>query len=177
MLPPHIAECTHLDSTPNDSPNVPVHTSRSQRSLIIRARGGEDGRCTSCCRLLVHVTERSAMCSRVARAPSCWDTSVLWCGTEKPTSNASSLAPGPIAEHSSREGEDTVASGHQPMVREKMLVVRGEISTLFAMFMFIILFRYIIILFQTSSNKYHTNNFVIIKQVHFILINFMIIIL
>jgi hypothetical protein len=25
-------------------------------------------------------------------------------------------------------------------------------------------------LFQTSSNKYHTNNFVIIKQVHFILI-------
>jgi hypothetical protein len=27
-----------------------------------------------------------------------------------------------------------------------------------------------IILFQTSTNKYHTNNFVIIKQVHFILI-------
>jgi hypothetical protein len=36
--------------------------------------------------------------------------------------------------------------------------------------MFIIPFHYIIILFQTSSNKYHTNNFVIIKQVHFILI-------
>jgi hypothetical protein len=54
------------------------------------------------------------------------------------------------------------------MVREKILVVRGEISTLFAMFMFIILFHYIIILVQTSSNKYHTNNFVIIKQVHFI---------
>jgi hypothetical protein len=54
------------------------------------------------------------------------------------------------------------------MVREKILVVRGEIWTLFAIFMFIILF--IILLFQTSSNKYHTNNFVIIKQVHFILI-------
>jgi hypothetical protein len=36
--------------------------------------------------------------------------------------------------------------------------------------MFIILFHYIIILFQTSSNKYHTNKFDIIKQVHFILI-------
>jgi hypothetical protein len=47
-----------------------------------------------------------------------------------------------------------------------MLVVRGEIWTLFAMFMF----YYIIILFQTSSNKYHTNHFAIIKQVHFILI-------
>jgi hypothetical protein len=56
------------------------------------------------------------------------------------------------------------------MVREKILVVRGEIWTLFAIFMFIILFRYIIILFQTSSNEYHTNNFVITKQVHFILI-------
>jgi hypothetical protein len=56
------------------------------------------------------------------------------------------------------------------MVRQKMLVVRGEICTLFAIFMFIILFHYIIILFQTSSNKYHTNNFVIIKQVHFVLI-------
>jgi hypothetical protein len=56
------------------------------------------------------------------------------------------------------------------MVREKMLVVRGEIWTLFAIFMLIILFHYIIILFQTSSNKYHTNNFVIIKQEHFILI-------
>jgi hypothetical protein len=56
------------------------------------------------------------------------------------------------------------------MVREKILVVSGEIWTLFAMFMFIILFRYIIILSQTSSNKYHTNNYVIIKQVHFILI-------
>jgi hypothetical protein len=54
------------------------------------------------------------------------------------------------------------------MVRENILVVRGEIWTLFAIFMFIILFNYII-LFQTSSNKYHTNNFVIIKQVHFIL--------
>jgi hypothetical protein len=46
--------------------------------------------------------------------------------------------------------------------------------TLFAIFMFIILFHYILIrlrvLFQTSSNKYHTNNFVIIKQAHFILI-------
>jgi hypothetical protein len=30
--------------------NVPVHTSRSHRSLVIRVRGGEDGRCTSCCR-------------------------------------------------------------------------------------------------------------------------------
>jgi uncharacterized membrane protein YoaT (DUF817 family) len=49
-------------------------------------------------------------------------------------------------------------------------VVHGEMLTLFAIFMFIILFHYIIILFQTSSNKYHTNNFVIIKQVHFILI-------
>jgi hypothetical protein len=49
-------------------------------------------------------------------------------------------------------------------------VVRGEIWTLFAIFMFIILFHHIIILFQTSSDKYHTNNFVIIKQVHFILI-------
>jgi hypothetical protein len=56
------------------------------------------------------------------------------------------------------------------MFREKMLVVRGEIWTLFAVFMFIILFHYIIILFQTSSNKYHTNNFVIIKQVHFIIL-------
>jgi hypothetical protein len=56
------------------------------------------------------------------------------------------------------------------MVSKKMLVVRGEIWTLFAIFMFIILFHYIIVLFQTSSNKYHTNNFVIIKQVHFILI-------
>jgi hypothetical protein len=56
------------------------------------------------------------------------------------------------------------------VVREKKLVVRGEIWTLLAIFMFIILFHYIIILFQTISNKYHTNNFVIIKQVHFILI-------
>jgi hypothetical protein len=55
------------------------------------------------------------------------------------------------------------------MVREKIFVVRGEIWTLFAICTFIILFRYII-LFQTSSNKYHTNNFVIIKQVNFILI-------
>jgi hypothetical protein len=85
------------------------------------------------------------------------------------------------------------------MVREKILVVRGEIWTLFAICMFIILFHYILIhlrvndtgsltifallrcskfmfheresinLFQTSSNKYHTNNFVIIKQVHLIL--------
>jgi hypothetical protein len=61
-------------------------------------------------------------------------------------------------------------SGRQPMVREKMFVIRGEIWTLFAIFMFIILFHYIIILFQTNSNKYHTNNFVIIKQVQFILI-------
>jgi hypothetical protein len=42
-------------------------------------------------------------------------------------------------------------SGRQPvfrgplMVREKILVVRGEIWTLFAMFMFIILFHYILI--------------------------------
>jgi hypothetical protein len=65
------------------------------------------------------------------------------------------------------------------MVCEKILVVRGEIWTLFAIFMFIILFHYVIILFQTSGNKYHTNDFVIIKNVHFILINgtFMIIIL
>jgi hypothetical protein len=88
-------------------------------------------------------------------------------------------------------------SRRQPMVREKMLVVRGEIWT-FAIFMF--MFYYILIrlrvtdtgsltifallrcikftfleresinLFQTSSNECHTNNFVIIKQVHFILI-------
>jgi hypothetical protein len=50
MLPPHIAECNRLDSTTNDSQNAPVHTSRSHRSLVIRVRGGEDGRCTSCCR-------------------------------------------------------------------------------------------------------------------------------
>jgi hypothetical protein len=56
------------------------------------------------------------------------------------------------------------------MVREKFLVVRGEIWTLFEIFVFIILFHYIIILFQTSSNKYHTSNFVIIQQVHSILI-------
>jgi hypothetical protein len=56
------------------------------------------------------------------------------------------------------------------MVRDNILVVRGEIWTLFEVFMFMILFHYIIILFQTSSNKYHTNNFVIFKQVHFILI-------
>jgi hypothetical protein len=42
-------------------------------------------------------------------------------------------------------------------------VVRGEIWTLFAIFMFIILFHYILI-------RLHANNFVIIKQVHFILI-------
>jgi hypothetical protein len=36
-------------------------------------------------------------------------------------------------------------SGHQPMVREKILVVRGEIWTLFAIFMIIILFHYILI--------------------------------
>jgi hypothetical protein len=100
----------------------------------------------------------------------------------------------------------TYNSGRQPMVRgplmigEKILVVRGEMWTLFAIFMFIVLFHYILIrlrvtdtgsltifallrcrkstlheresinLFQTSSNKYHTNNFVTIKQVHFILI-------
>jgi hypothetical protein len=63
-------------------------------------------------------------------------------------------------------------SGRQLVVREKILVVRGEIWTLFAIFMFIILLNYIIILFQTSSNKYHTNNFVIIKQVHLIKWNF-----
>jgi hypothetical protein len=86
------------------------------------------------------------------------------------------------------------------MVREKIFVVRGEIWTLFEIFMFIILFHYILIhlrvtdtgsltifallrcikftfheresikLFQTRSNKFHANNFVIIKQVHFILI-------
>jgi hypothetical protein len=61
-------------------------------------------------------------------------------------------------------------SGSQPMVREKLLVVRGEMWTLFAIFMFIILFHYIIILLQTNSNRYYTDNFVIIKQVHFILI-------
>jgi hypothetical protein len=46
MLPPHIAECTRLDWTTNDSvnrswANVPVHTSRLHRSLVIRVRGGE----------------------------------------------------------------------------------------------------------------------------------------
>jgi hypothetical protein len=35
---------------------------------------------------------------------------------------------------------------------------------------FLCLLYCFIILFQTSSNKYHANNFVIIKQVHFILI-------
>ena len=35
-------------------------------------------------------------------------------------------------------------SGRQPVVREKILVVRGEIWTLFAIFMFIILFHYIL---------------------------------
>jgi hypothetical protein len=55
MLPPHIAKCTRPDSTTNDSPNhswtnEPVHTSRSHRSLVIRVRGVEDGRCTSCSR-------------------------------------------------------------------------------------------------------------------------------
>jgi uncharacterized membrane protein YhaH (DUF805 family) len=35
---------------------------------------------------------------------------------------------------------------------------------------FLCLLYYFIILFQTSSNKYHANNIVIIKQVHFILI-------
>jgi hypothetical protein len=60
------------------------------------------------------MTERRAMCSRVARVPSCWDRRVLRCGTEKPTSNSSSLALGPNAEHSSREGEDTV---HTPTSR------------------------------------------------------------
>jgi hypothetical protein len=58
----------------------------------------------------------------------------------------------------------------QLMIREKNLVVRGEIWTLFAIVMFIILLHYIVILFQTNSNKYHTNNFVIIKHVHFIII-------
>jgi hypothetical protein len=47
MLTPHIAECTRLNSTTNDLPNhswanVPVHTSRSHGSLVIRVRGGED---------------------------------------------------------------------------------------------------------------------------------------
>jgi hypothetical protein len=45
------------------------------------------------------------------------------------------------------------------MVREKLLVVRGEIWTIFAIFMF----HYILI-------RLHTNYFVVIKQVHFILI-------
>ena len=36
-------------------------------------------------------------------------------------------------------------SGRQPVVREKILVVRGEIWTLFAIVMFIILFHYILI--------------------------------
>jgi hypothetical protein len=86
------------------------------------------------------------------------------------------------------------------MVREKILMVRGEIWTLFVIFIFIILFHHILIrlrvtntgsltifaslhcikftfhervsinLFQTSSNKCHTDNYVIIKQAHFILI-------
>jgi hypothetical protein len=61
-------------------------------------------------------------------------------------------------------------SGRQPIVRDKILVARGEIWALFAIFMFVILFHYIIILFQTISSKYYTNNFIIIKQAHFILI-------
>jgi hypothetical protein len=71
MLPLYIAECTRLDSTTNDSPNhswanVPIHTPRSHRSLVIPVRGGEDGRCTRRTTLLV----RRAMCSRVARVGS-----------------------------------------------------------------------------------------------------------
>jgi hypothetical protein len=67
--------------------------------------------------------------------------------------------------------------------RERSLVVRGEIWTLFAIFMFIILFHYILMRLRVTdtgsltifallrcSNKYHTNDSVIIKQVHFILI-------
>jgi hypothetical protein len=46
------------------------------------------------------------------------------------------------------------------------LVVRGDIWTLFAIFMFIVLFHYILILLYVTD----TNNFVIIKQVHFVLI-------
>jgi hypothetical protein len=53
------------------------------------------------------------------------------------------------------------------MVREKIVVVRGEIWILVQ---FLCLLYCFIILFQRSSNKYHSNNFVIIKQVHFILI-------
>jgi hypothetical protein len=69
MLPPHIAEWTRLDSTTNDSrnhswANVPVHTLRSHRSLVIRVRGGEEGRCTSCCRgvLLYYMWLNGARC-------------------------------------------------------------------------------------------------------------------
>jgi hypothetical protein len=57
------------------------------------------------------------MCSRVARGSSCWDTSVLCCETEKPTSNISSLALGPNAEHSSREGEHTVYTSRLEVAR------------------------------------------------------------
>jgi hypothetical protein len=79
--------------------------------------------------------------------------------------------------------EPTEDRQYIPMVREKISVVRGEIWTLFAMFMFIILLHYILIRLSVAdtgsltifallrcSNKYHTNNFVIIKRVHFILI-------
>jgi hypothetical protein len=69
------------------------------------------------------------------------------------------------------------------MVREKIWVIRGEMWKLFGIFMFVILFHYILIPLRVTdtgwltifallhcSNKHHTNNFVIIKQVHFILI-------
>jgi hypothetical protein len=47
-------------------------------------------------------------------------------------------------------------SGRQPMGREKILVVRGEIRTLFSIFMFIILIHYILIRLRVHkliSNK------------------------
>jgi hypothetical protein len=42
------------------------------------------------------------------------------------------------------------------MVREKMLVVRGEIWTLFVIFMFIILFHYILIRLRVTDLKTST---------------------
>jgi hypothetical protein len=56
-------------------------------------------------------------------------------------------------------------SGRQPMVREKMLVVRGEIWTVFAIFMFIILFYYILIRLRVTDLKTST-----VVGLHFILI-------
>jgi hypothetical protein len=119
MLPPHIAECTRLGES------FVGECTRPYIAITPLACHSSEGRwrwkmyklLPRRTTLLVHVSERRAMCSRVARVLSCWDTSVLWCGTEKPTSNVSSLALGPNAEHSSREGEDTVYTSRPEVAR------------------------------------------------------------